>query len=164
MDGETASRLKEIVAGAIMGTITKDVLSAGQGSHPAGHPMTDYPIANPTRHWNPENALARVEGDKTLLLELIQLFLDDYPKTMEELRTAISRGDVKSLERHAHTIKGSAANFEAIPTVTAGLQLETSGYEKDLTSVARQMTDLETALADLRTELEAFLTGSTDAH
>ena len=114
--------------------------------------MTDAP-----RHWNPGNALARVEGDETLLRELIQLFLEDYPRTLQEIRTAISKGDVRSLERHAHTIKGSAANFEAAPVVTAGLELETSGFRKDLTYVAPQMENLEAALAQLRGELEAFL-------
>ncbi len=143
-----------------MGTITKNELRPGQDSYSAhndGDLMTDSP-----RHWDPENALARVEGDQALLRELIQLFLDDYPKTMEELRTAISQGDLRSLERHAHTLKGSASNFEAIPAVTAGLQLETSGYQKDLTNVAQQMKDLEAALADLHVELQAFLTGASD--
>src|SRR5271166_4447317 len=71
-------------------------------------------------NWNPENALARVEGDSLLLRELIQLFLDDYPLTMADLQAAIAKGDTSAAERHAHTLKGAASNFEAGPVVTAG--------------------------------------------
>jgi HPt (histidine-containing phosphotransfer) domain-containing protein len=114
--------------------------------------MTDSP-----RNWNPANALARVEGDEGLLRELIQLFIEDYPRTMAELRVAIAKGDCSTAERHAHTIKGSASNFEAGPVVTTGLRLETSGYRKDLSNAAREVQELETALAELRAELEAYL-------
>lgn len=109
------------------------------------------------KYWNPENSLARVEGDEVLLRELIQLFLSDYPQTMVDLHAAISQGDVRSVERHAHTLKGSAANFEAGPVVAAGMQLETSGYRKDMSNVGPQVTELEGSLAKLRAELEAFL-------
>jgi two-component system, sensor histidine kinase and response regulator len=122
---------------------------------PTEHTMTDAP-----QDWNPSNALARVEGDEILLRELIHLFLDDYPKTIADLRKAIAQGDAKSLERHAHTLKGSAGNFEAYPVVIAGRELESSGYRNDLTKVPQEMQELEAALARLRTELEAFLSGT----
>jgi two-component system sensor histidine kinase/response regulator len=109
------------------------------------------------RSWNSENALARVEGDSTLLRELIQLFLDDYPRTLAELRAAIAQGDTSAAERHAHTLKGAASNFEAGPVVTAGQRLETSAYRNDLANAATQIQQLETALAELRIELEAYL-------
>jgi two-component system sensor histidine kinase/response regulator len=116
--------------------------------------MTDSP-----RSWNPENALARVEGDDGLLRELIQLFIEDYPRTMADLHAAIAQGDCGTVERHAHTLKGSASNFEAGPVVDSGLRLETSAYRKDLGNAAREVQDLETALAELRAELKAYLIG-----
>jgi len=143
-----------------METIAKTERDAEQTTFSPKSPSPKSPsdMIDAPRYWNPGNALARVEGDETLLRELIQLFLEDYPRTLQDLRTAIAEGDVRSLERHAHTIKGSAANFEAAPVVTAGLELETSGFRKDLTYVAPQMENLEAALAQLRGELEAFLT------
>jgi len=132
-----------------METIANNEPSAAQTFSRA---MIDSP-----RCWNPEKALVRVDGDRTLLRELIQLFIEDYPQTIQQLRLAISQGDARSLERHAHTLKGSAGNFEAAPVVTAGLELETSGFRRDLTYVPQQMENLEAALAQLRCELEAFL-------
>ena len=108
-------------------------------------------------NWNPENALARVEGDSILLRELIVLFLDDYPRTLTELLAAIANGDTSAAERHAHTLKGAASNFEAGPVVTAGQRLETSAYRKDLANSASQVKELETALAELRIDLESYL-------
>lgn len=130
----------------------KGPLDQSSERRPNASIVTDSPL-----NWNPENALARVEGDQTLLLELIQLFLDDYPRTMVELRTAITQGDIVSAERHAHTLKGSAANFEAGPVVNAGLRLETSAYRKDLSNISQEVQDLEAALTELRRELEAYL-------
>jgi HPt (histidine-containing phosphotransfer) domain-containing protein len=134
----------------IMGTISRN-------GHASERELDASVMTDSPRNWNPENALARVEGDECLLRELIQLFIDDYPKTMQELRVAIAQGDTSTAERHAHTLKGSAANFEAAPVVTAGLRLETSAYRKDLSNVAREFQDLESALGQLHGELAAYL-------
>jgi len=117
-------------------------------------------MTDPQRNWNSENALARVEGDSTLLRELIQLFLDDYPRTLAELHAAIAKGDNSAAERHAHTLKGAASNFEAGPVVTAGQRLETCAYRNDLANAATQVQELEKALADLRIDLETYLRAS----
>src|SRR5207248_10364829 len=58
--------------------------------------------------------LARVEGDTTLLREVTDLFLEDAPRLLAEIRDAISRKDAKALERAAHALKGSIANFGAV--------------------------------------------------
>ena len=64
-------------------------------------------------------ALSRVGGDAELLKEIAQLFIDDYPRAMADIRQAADRGDAKSLERSAHGLKGSVANFGAPSAVEA---------------------------------------------
>jgi two-component system, sensor histidine kinase and response regulator len=101
-------------------------------------------------------ALSRVGGDFDLLKEIAVLFLDDYPKSLSELREAIEAGDAKRVERTAHGLKGSVSNFGAQPAVDAALQLETMGRTQKLAEVEQVFHSLEMALAALRHELEAL--------
>jgi two-component system sensor histidine kinase/response regulator len=101
-------------------------------------------------------ALSRVGGDAELLKEIAQLFLEDYPKSMEDLRRAALSGDAKCLERTAHGLKGSVANFGAAAAVEAALTLETMGRARNMAEVEQVLRSLELALAALRPELESL--------
>ena len=101
-------------------------------------------------------ALSRVGGDADLLKEIAILFLDDYPKSLIELREAIKTGDARRVERTAHGLKGSVSNFGARPAVDAAGQLETMGRTQKLVEVEQVLHSLEIALAALRPELESL--------
>ncbi len=101
-------------------------------------------------------ALSRVGGDAELLKEIAQLFIDDYPRAMEDIRQAADRGDAKSLERSAHGLKGSVANFGAPSAVEAARKLESMGRVAQLAEVQHVIHTLELALAALRPELESL--------
>jgi two-component system sensor histidine kinase/response regulator len=101
-------------------------------------------------------ALSRVGGDVQLLKEIAQLFIEDYPKAMEEIRQAAHRGDAKFLERTAHGLKGSVANFGAPAAVEAARTLEAMGRAEQLAEVQQVIQSLELALAALRPELESL--------
>ena len=103
-----------------------------------------------------ELALARVGGDVDLLKEIAGLFLEEYPKVLEELRAAAGRGDARSVERTAHGLKGSVANFGADAAVEAARMLEAMGRAQRLEEAPQVMHTLELALAALGTELAAL--------
>ena len=56
-------------------------------------------------------ALDRLGGDEELLQEVAELFLEEYPPLMTQIRSAIDNGNSQELERSAHSLKGSVANF-----------------------------------------------------
>jgi two-component system, sensor histidine kinase and response regulator len=101
-------------------------------------------------------ALSRVGGDVELLHEVIGLFLDDYPHSLEAIREAVGRGDQTSLERHAHSLKGSVSTFGAQEVFEAAFALEKQGRSGDLSAAAAGLERLEQALGNLRPELEAL--------
>jgi two-component system sensor histidine kinase/response regulator len=103
-----------------------------------------------------ELALARVGGDTDLLKEIAKLFLEEYPKMLVELRDAAAKGDAQALERIAHGLKGSVANFGARAAVDAALKLEDMGHARKLVEVSQSLHALDQALATLRPELEAL--------
>jgi two-component system, sensor histidine kinase and response regulator len=101
-------------------------------------------------------ALARVGGDLDLLKEIATLFLDEYPRALDEIHRALASGDAKTLERSAHGLKGSVANFGARAAVDAAFQLEQLGRAHKLDQVPPALAALEQTLASLHTELSSI--------
>ena len=52
-------------------------------------------------------------GDADVIMELINLFLEDAPKKIEEAKKAINSMDYKAIRETAHSLKGSARNLRA---------------------------------------------------
>ena len=104
-----------------------------------------------------ELALSRVAGDIELLSEIATLFLEDYPKSLQALHEALERGDAEGLERNAHGLKGSVANFGAQEAVSAARILENLGRTRQLSEAGDALIALDRALAALRPELESLV-------
>jgi HPt (histidine-containing phosphotransfer) domain-containing protein len=101
-------------------------------------------------------ALARVGGDLDLLKEIAALFLDEYPRALDEIHRALATGDARTLERSAHGLKGSVANFGARAAVDAAFQLEQLGRAHKLDQVRPALAALEHTLANLHAELSSI--------
>ena len=94
-------------------------------------------------------ALSRVGGDEELLREMAQLFLEEYPRVLSEVRSAVGSGNAKAVERGAHNLKGSVGNFGADSAFQAALELEMAGRRGNLADIKGQFARLEAALRDL---------------
>lgn len=104
---------------------------------------------------NWEEALEAVDGSEEILIELAQLFLDEGPGMMQAIRAAIDAGDVRQLQRHAHSLKSSARIFRAEPVTQAAFKLEAMGRDGDLSQaeeawaeLGQEIRKLNEALAD----------------
>lgn len=97
--------------------------------------------------------LERVGGDEEILQEIAQLFIDDSPGLVAQIRQAAEDQDAGALERSAHTLKGSASNFGAEETVQIALQLEMMGRDGNLSGVEAAYRALETEVNKLNEEL-----------
>ena len=122
------------------------------------HNPRDVPIIIPVGETvlDRELAMTRVGGDAELLKEIAILFLDDYPSALSDLHHALDRGDARAVERTAHGLKGSVANFGASTAVEAARSIENLGRAQKLAEVAQVLGTLELALAALRPELESL--------
>jgi two-component system sensor histidine kinase/response regulator len=105
-----------------------------------------------------EVALARMGGDPELLKEIATLFLENYEEWLGDLRRATERGDAQMVERTAHGLKGSVANFGALSAVEASMNLENLGRARDLAGASESLAALERALETLRGDLESLST------
>jgi len=99
------------------------IAGAYAGAPPTADAVADAPAIS-------DVVLARVGGDRELLAEISRLFLDDAPRHLERIRSALDARDGDALRRSAHGLKGAAANFDADGVVTAARTLEEMGIQE----------------------------------
>jgi signal transduction histidine kinase/CheY-like chemotaxis protein len=111
-------------------------------------------------------ALDRVEGDRDILRELVELFLADAPRLLARVREALDRHDRSVLTLAAHSLKGSTGVFGAHGAARAAAQVEQVGgagtWDKAGEAVAileREMARLSTALTTRMEEAAPSQTG-----
>jgi PAS domain S-box-containing protein len=107
--------------------------------------------------FDPNAVLKRVDGDRELLREVASLFFEDTPRLLSDIRNAISCGDSKALERSAHTLKGSIANFGVRAASEAAYGLEQMGRNGDFAHTQETLTRLEQQVALLGPALESLV-------
>ncbi len=116
---------------------------------------TREPIADPglgpsnSAVWNREEAIERLGGDADLFQELCQIFLDESPKLLRELQSALKNGNAEDAMRAAHSIKGEVGYLSAPDAMSAARQLEEMARSKNLFGSDK-------ILAVLERELEAL--------
>ena len=79
-----------------------------------------------------KKALVVVQGDESLLEELIDLFKEESQKFLADVQEAVRAGEGEWLHRAAHKIKGSLANLGATAACETALKLESMGANNDL--------------------------------
>ena len=99
--------------------------------------------------WDESAALKRLDDDKDLLAEMIDLFLEEAPVQLVELDAALSRFDLHALADSAHAIKGMAGHFCAENTINFAVNLEHAAREEADADFQLMTSDLTNATVDL---------------
>jgi len=76
--------------------------------------------------------LEGVNGDKTLMAEMVQVFESDVPELLARIQQAILEQNSGALREAAHALKGSVGNFSQGAPFDAARRLERMGYENQL--------------------------------
>jgi two-component system, sensor histidine kinase and response regulator len=92
------------------------------------------------------SALSAVDGDRALLREVIEVFCQDYPARVEELRGAITHGAAQPMARAAHSLKGALGIFGHTVAYDLASELETLGRAGHLEGAAAVVQMLEQEL------------------
>lgn len=99
-------------------------------------------------------ALHWVGGDRRLLRDLVGVFVEEAPGRLAELRRATVARDAATVERVAHSLKGSAGLLGAAGLHAASAELEERALAKRVDGaadlVARVEGELERVLAFFR--------------
>ena len=96
----------------------------------------------PEPEFDMRSMLARVEGDRSLLRELAQIFRTEVPGVFAEIRHCVATGNCAGLERAAHGFRGACGNFGAGGAVRAAHVLELMGRRASFEDVDARVADL----------------------
>jgi signal transduction histidine kinase/CheY-like chemotaxis protein len=108
-----------------------------------------------------DTALQTLGGDPALLHQLAHAFLDDYPRSLAQVRAAVTAGAATAVERAAHSLKGAVGVFGAPSAVAAAQRLETLGRLGALEEATGAFAALETELLQVRRALSELLARET---
>jgi CheY-like chemotaxis protein len=100
-----------------------------------------------------DQVLARFEGDKTLLVNLISCFFNDSPKLMATARDALARQDFAEFQRIARLLKNHLALFSARPACEAAHLAVIAGQGPCTGNAAEALARLEEELDRLQPAL-----------
>jgi CheY-like chemotaxis protein/HPt (histidine-containing phosphotransfer) domain-containing protein len=95
------------------------------------------------------------EGEPEILSELIELFLHEVPQQLGTIREAIEKDDAPSVERIAHTLKGSSGNMGAMRMAQNCAELEDGGASGDLSRAPELLERLEEEFGRVHLALES---------
>jgi histidine phosphotransfer protein HptB len=85
--------------------------------------------------------------------ELIDTFLEDSPKLIEEMESALKLNNMDSFRRAAHSLKSNAATFGANELFALAKELEMLGKENKLTETGDRLKALQESYESVREEL-----------
>ena len=109
--------------------------------------------------FDPSGILERVDGDRALLKDLVELLKEESPRLMDDLRKGLESGDASGVEQAAHALRGMIGNFGAPRAVALAKDLETearegrtAGGEECLKGLERELEALERDLSTLCAE------------
>ena len=148
MDGYLS---KPVNSQAIGEAIARFVGIRSVGSVP--EPITIFP----SRSWDYARALQRVEGDRGLLFELMEIFLDETPKQLVVLEKAISDRDFENVHRTAHTLKGELGYLSLAGAAESAKLLENLGHEGRADGMLDLLEALRTELFEVADAMKAML-------
>ena len=110
-------------------------------------------VANGPSDWDEARTLQGLDGDKALLGDLVDLFVDDVPGHLTALTEARRLNDRQALAEIAHQIKGMAGHFFADTLIARAATLEDAARH----SPHANFTELTDALISVAKPLVACL-------
>jgi signal transduction histidine kinase len=103
------------LAAGMDGYVTKPIQPGELLTALEGIPRVASPVVEELRQtipaesvvdWDMAKTLDQLDGDATLLREVIEIFLNDAPKHLSALRLAVDQGIAETVESVAHSLKG----------------------------------------------------------
>ncbi|MCA9407969.1 MAG: Hpt domain-containing protein [Candidatus Omnitrophica bacterium] len=106
--------------------------------------------------------LERVQDDKELLCELLDIFMEDFGGKRKALEEAFGKNDLEEVRNIAHSLKGASGNISAKPLRQIFLELEDAAKNSNLTDtngclkqIDEQYNLLVSRIESLKKELTA---------
>lgn len=132
-------------------------LSANQQPATSSSPPTGQP--EPTSQEAPVDfakAIEEFDGQKDLVLSIIQEFTEDIKVQIETMNVALASADAETIRREAHSIKGGAANIHANRLSRAAKTIEDLAKAGTMTEIPKALIVLVEENDTMQEALKTF--------
>lgn len=110
--------------------------------------------------WNQAELLERVDNDQDLLIELLTIFREDFPRTLQSLQEAVTSHNLKNCASLSHTLKGMLSNLGGTRAAFSAASLEKLSSASASQPLLQDAFDaLRREAASLASELEGYMAG-----
>ena len=106
---------------------------------------------------NGDGLIKSFANDRPLFQELVEIFINDYPRMLDTLRQSLQSTDAKTLSRTAHSLKGMLRNFEAEAAAESAFELEQIGRQGKLDGADRMVDSLAGQLDEVAQKLKLLI-------
>jgi two-component system, sensor histidine kinase and response regulator len=96
------------------------------------------------------------EYGEDFLVDLIDVYLEDTPNRIAQMRGAVGGGETDTLIREAHTLKSSSANVGAMRLSALAKQMEFDWRSGDFAGMAGDVRRFEDEFIQVKAALEAL--------
>ena len=89
-----------------------------------------------------KDAMERVQDDKELLLELFDIFTEDFVGKYAQIKAAYAKGDCAEFQMLSHGFKGATGNISAKKMHAISIELDHAGKSCDISGMGPQVEAL----------------------
>jgi HPt (histidine-containing phosphotransfer) domain-containing protein len=104
-----------------------------------------------------DDPLKRMDGDRDLWNELLQLVTEEWPKNKAEMQSALDKADCTLFQRLAHSLRGASANLGALRLSRAACELEKLAKPDQMERARQQWEAVKSEAAAALSEIDSLL-------
>ncbi len=108
-----------------------------------------------------DELLARVDNDRQLLSELIDIFEKEFPRLLQSLQQYVAREDMKNVEAASHALKGMLSALSVTKAAETASRLEQMARAGGTSGLTDQLMLLQLEVAGLLPELDTYKAEAT---
>jgi HPt (histidine-containing phosphotransfer) domain-containing protein len=101
--------------------------------------------------------LARVDNDRELLLDLLSIFAEEFPRHLIALQEAVACEDAKQAATVSHTLKGMLSNLAVTKAAASAGHLEQQARGGEQSSLKLALATFEQDVHGLLPEMETYM-------
>jgi len=96
------------------------------------------------------DVLERVQDDQELLMELFEIFLDDFVQKRKQFDDLLRENNAEKIRDLAHSVKGASGNISAKAIYGTCLRMEKNSENGDLSGIPQDLKELDLQFADFK--------------
>ncbi len=149
---------KPVTPLALAGMLEKWLPKKGDGKEPVKkqeREEAETVQAVQTVIWDKAGMMDRLMDDEELAGAILNGFLKDTPRQIENLKASLSNGDLRGAEHWAHTIKGETANIGGERLRAVAFEMEKEARAGNPDGVKARMAQMEARFEQLKEMIKA---------